>query len=434
MKCQMPNARCQIECRRQNAECRRSHARYAFALGLLVALVGLSRTDLLLIAGPVALVAIIHSAFSIHSAFARASAFCILRSALWMSAGVLPLVGWTLFSVVYYGVPFPNTAYAKLGTGVPQEMLTGQGFRYLGESFDRDPLTLPIIAAAIVAPLIVALLRVIRRARGRGTGQPLSYAHTPTPASLHTRIPAYPAAAGVTASLCLLLYLAYIVRIGGDFMSGRFLAAPLVVAVFVLVRLPWPRRALPAAALVVAAAAAGLTAREPSVALLTGPSTQSFREMWLPHGVVDERSFYFDRTAFLTRDGLRTRVWDDDLRDLVADLRNQHPRTIVFQTVGMAGYYVGPDRHVIDTLALCDPLLARLPAIPPWRIGHYQRALPEGYFESVDTDSNQLTDPETAALYERIRLATRAPLWTRERWAAIWRLSAMRNAEFGVRN
>jgi arabinofuranosyltransferase len=93
----------------------------------------------------------------------------------------------------------------------------------------------------------------------------------------------------------------------------------------------------------------------------------------------------------------------------------------VYQTVGMAGYYVGPDRHIIDTLALCDPLLARLPAIPPWRIGHYQRAIPEGYFESVDTDTNLVRDPEIAALYDRIRLATRAPLWTRERWRAIWR-------------
>jgi arabinofuranosyltransferase len=265
----------------------------------------------------------------------------------------------------------------------------------------------------------VALLRLLRRAAPAilppGAGAPLA------PWALGPLGPAL--------SLSLLLYLAYIVRVGGDFMSGRFLAAPFVVAVFALVGLPWPRRALPGLALVLLVAGVGLTAREPSVALLAGESRQEFHEMWLPHGVVDERSFYFDRTAFLTRDGLRTDVREGDeyLAALVPDLRNQHPRTVVFQTVGMAGYYVGPDRHIIDTLALNDPLLARLPAIPPWRIGHYQRPLPEGYFESVDTDSNRIADPGIAALYDDIRLATRAPLWTRERWRAIWRLNTGRH-------
>ena len=32
--------------------------------------------------------------------------------------GMLPAVLWTLFSLVYYGFPFPNTAYAKLGMGI----------------------------------------------------------------------------------------------------------------------------------------------------------------------------------------------------------------------------------------------------------------------------------------------------------------------------
>jgi arabinofuranosyltransferase len=407
---------------------------YPLVLGLLVALIGLTRLDLLLIAGPIGLAALAssarrprRSAFGIrHSACAEGSgetrrsvprrrlAFGIRHLAF--LAGALPLLGWTLFSVAYYGVPFPNTAYAKLATGVPQEMLTTQGFRYLGESFDRDPLTLPLIAAAILAPVVVALLRLLRRAAPAPLGP-----WAPEPLS-----PTLSLSLSLSVSLALLLYLAYIVRVGGDFMSGRFLAAPFVVAVFALVGLPWPRRALPGLALVLFVAGVGLTAREPSVALLVGESRQEFHEMWLPHGVVDERSFYFDRTAFLTRDGVRTGPRPDEIHELVAALREQHPRTVVFQTVGKAGYYVGSDRHIIDTLALCDPLLARLPAIPPWRIGHYQRPLPEGYFESVDTDSNRIADPGIAALYEDIRLATRAPLWTLERWRAIWRLNTGR--------
>jgi hypothetical protein len=34
------------------------------------------------------------------------------------AAGLAPLAAWHVFSLVYYGVPFPNTAYAKLQTGI----------------------------------------------------------------------------------------------------------------------------------------------------------------------------------------------------------------------------------------------------------------------------------------------------------------------------
>ena len=38
---------------------------------------------------------------------------------LWsMAVGMLPLVLWLGFSLGYYGFPFPNTAYAKLNTGI----------------------------------------------------------------------------------------------------------------------------------------------------------------------------------------------------------------------------------------------------------------------------------------------------------------------------
>jgi arabinofuranosyltransferase len=32
--------------------------------------------------------------------------------------GLTPLTAWSLFSTFYYGTPLPNTAYAKLGTGI----------------------------------------------------------------------------------------------------------------------------------------------------------------------------------------------------------------------------------------------------------------------------------------------------------------------------
>jgi len=45
--------------------------------------------------------------------------------------GFLPLVLWELFSLWYYGFPFPNTAYAKLTTGLTASELAGRGCLYL---------------------------------------------------------------------------------------------------------------------------------------------------------------------------------------------------------------------------------------------------------------------------------------------------------------
>ena len=119
------------------------------------------------------------------------------RSCLWPSA-FLPLAAWEVFSVVYFGFPFPNTAYSKLKTGVPAPEIHYQGFLYLLDSIANDPLTLFTIGLALVAPL----------AFGGGWSVP----------------------AGI------LVYLVYIVRVGGDFMSGRFLTAPFLLSVMWLSR------------------------------------------------------------------------------------------------------------------------------------------------------------------------------------------------------
>lgn len=66
-----------------------------------------------------------------------------------MLVGLAPLMLWELFSVWYYGFPFPNTAYAKLGSAVPHFQLIEQGSRYLGNSLRLDPITLMIILAGL---------------------------------------------------------------------------------------------------------------------------------------------------------------------------------------------------------------------------------------------------------------------------------------------
>ena len=112
-----------------------------------------------------------------------------VRATPWTAAarqaltGLLPAAGWTAFSLIYYGVPFPNTAYAKLGTGIAQGDLVQQGVIYLLDSIDRDPVTLVTILFAVALGLL-------------------------------SRGPARWIAGG------MLVHLAYVVSIGGDFMSG----------------------------------------------------------------------------------------------------------------------------------------------------------------------------------------------------------------------
>jgi hypothetical protein len=112
--------------------------RQAAALGLLVSLTALTRLDLVLLAGPIGLAAL------------RAPRRTLPAFVL----GFAPLVAWETFSVVYYGVPFPNTAYAKLATGIPKDELLRQGGTYFLDSLARDPITLFVIVAGLGAALV----------------------------------------------------------------------------------------------------------------------------------------------------------------------------------------------------------------------------------------------------------------------------------------
>src|SRR5262249_28217548 len=122
----------------------------------------------------------------------QARSLKVLRS---MALGQLPFLTWEMFSIIYYGFPFPNTAYAKLNLGIAKIELAKQGGRYLLHSLIFDPVTL--------VGMLLATYLLIRSKRPR----------------------AWMLAGGIVA------YLLYVVRIGGDFMAGRHLTAPLFFAV-----------------------------------------------------------------------------------------------------------------------------------------------------------------------------------------------------------
>jgi arabinofuranosyltransferase len=299
-----------------------------------------------------------------------------------LSLGFLPLGAWFLFSIVYYGFPFPNTAYAKLATAIPARELVNQGVLYLLNSLASDPLTLFVIVVSIVA-------------------------------ALRFRVPfALPIALGI------LLYLAYVVRIGGDFMSGRFLTAPFLLSVVLLSQLPVRLSSTGFAVAFAALLVAGFPGFEPSFAKSVSDTGRSLID---PNGIADERLFYAPTSALLSaRRGIEGPPSQSASDGRWARIRE---KDLVVGGNGMFGLYAGPGVHVLDRNALSDPLLARLPAKRGWRIGHFVRAIPQGYVRELRGRPPGLADPDLAAYVARLLLVTRGELFTVQRWKAIYDLN-----------
>ncbi|RMF73927.1 MAG: hypothetical protein D6744_15075, partial [Planctomycetota bacterium] len=139
-------------------------------------------------------------------------------------------------------------------------------------------------------------------------------------------------------------------------------------------------------------------------------------------GVSDERAYYYRHLGLLRvilrGEGPAEHPWAQ------SGVRARQYPVVHTSTIGLVGAYAGPTVYVIDENALCDPLLARLPARRDvrLRIGHMSRVIPEGYADSLRADRNLIRDPAIAALYDDVRLVTRGPIWTRQRWRAIRRL------------
>jgi arabinofuranosyltransferase len=346
------------------------------ALGLLTSLLALTRLDLVLVPLPVLAARVVGGGWRHWRQLLLAAA---------------PLVLWEIFAVVYFGFPLPNTAYAKLGTGISAFDLMRRGTWYFAATFRRDPLTLAVIAGG----LAWALVRGDRTRRLWAVG--------------------------------VLLYLVYVVRIGGDFMMGRFFVVPLVAVIALTAPLlPAGRRGW----LVPAALALGLLAPRNPVTCPVMP-----REEYWFRGIADERGYYYSGTGLVPR--LRPGFVEHEYiragREARALMQAKGQAFNTVECIGFFGYYAGPRLYLIDVMALADPFLARLPVSKPtdprsWRIGHFTRDLPPGYRETIAGDRNVIRDPQLARLYDELRLITSGPLWSADRWRAIWRLNLRRGS------
>jgi len=336
-------------------------------LSLVFSLLLLSRHDLATLVGPAYVWSLWH-----HR---RLGVRRLWRPVL---LGLCPLVLWTLFSLFYYGFPLPNSAYAKLNTGIAKWQLCMQGGTYL-RSFVRFDLLLPIVT-------VVALVRGL----------------------LSSAAPVRVAALGLVTNAL------YVVYVGGDFMAGRFLACAYLWAVLLLLRVEWRR----AVAIPLVAGVAIFAVVSPFSPLRTTPS---YEYRTVHQGVGDERGIFFQKTSLYQwyttgPDTLFPRYrWSRQGRAA----SNSKSRVIEKSNVGMFGYWVGTDKIVVDRLALTEPLLARLPSWKLWRIGHFARTAPEGYLESLETGQNLVEDPKLRRFYAELRRITQGDLLAPGRFKAI---------------
>ena len=131
-----------------------------------------------------------------------------------------------------------------------------------------------------------------------------------------------------------------------------------------------------------------------------------------PSGITNERGFYFSERSLVhaKRSTFAEPAWPRG-----TPLPAAFDVSETCGLMGVSGIDSGPLVHLLDTCALADPLLARLPAVynNEWRIGHFRRMIPDGYRESLEGRDNRLTDPALRRYYDDLRLAIASPsMWT----------------------
>ncbi len=315
--------------------------------------------------------------------------------------GALPLVAWLAFSVFYFGFAVPNPAPAKVTSFMPLRFYLYYGVRDLVGLFYKDLGS----GVVLVIGIACAVGCIVRFARDR------SDSRTARLAAL---------AAG------MLLYCLCVIRVGGDFIIGRYWISPLwlscILAVFHVdrVRQWW----LGAGA--VRRSVAVLTSIALVFALHRGGERLGSRMFNVESPGILRSIAHASLTSEFT--------WEitpagRQFRAIGEEARRQHEatgkRAFPVSVIGFAGLAAGPDVILVDILGLGDPLLARLPPTKQdyKTVGHMDRKLPVGYVHARETGSLDRMQPEMRGYYEKLRLVTSGPLFDVQRFRAIFELN-----------
>lgn len=334
-------------------------------------------------------------------------------------AGVVP-VGYQVWRMSYYALPYPVTAVAKDAGGAKW----GKGTAYLWDLLGPYTLLLPLAVVAVAGAVVCWGLRAGRGgdapdgSTGAGTGDAAARGATrPGPVArvraLRERVRSTPVVTAAFLGVAVLM-LAYELRVGGDFMHGRVLLPTLFLFLLPVAVLPVPtgpagdRATARARRVTVPLLAASwlLVAGWAVYVQLTQDPFRDEPEQISTSGIVDERQFYIQRTGHahplladdyadfprmraLVESVSRNRTGAvyipvPGVQDRWDVLAYDHPRpgmqpyelpedpyqTVVFLNLGMTSMNLPLDVKVYDTVGLSAPLAAHTRRMEDGRIGH----------------------------------------------------------------
>lgn len=318
---------------------------------------------------------------------------------LWLVAiaGAAPVL-YQVWRMSYYALPYPLTAVAKDAGGSKWD----KGFEYLWDLLSPYTLLLPLILAVVVGA--VTLWTVLR---DRTSGQ------THSDQGLRGRLRSTPVVTIAFLAVAVIM-LAYVTRVGGDFMHGRVLLPSLFLFLLPVSVVPLPLGAAQGAKdarvrRVAVPVVAGAWLVVVGWAVTTQVTEDPFRdepETITSAGIVDERQYYIQRTGhlhpllaedYLDFPRMRALVRDvsgnktgavflpvpgfQDRWDIVAydhpmpgmepfELPDEPVKTVVFLNLGMTSMNLPLDVKVYDTVGLAAPLAAHTDRMEDGRIGH----------------------------------------------------------------
>lgn len=318
--------------------------------------------------------------------------------------GLLPFIVWEIFSIIYYGFPFPNTMYVKLNTGFPKSDYLVRGIDYIYRSSLVDVLLL-------LSPMIFLILSVLWKNKKM-----------------------------ITISIGCFLYIVYVVYVGGDFMVGRHLTTTFFVSILGMIILfnTKPESCRLEVSIEKVLITFCILELICSTWIRPVAKEELYEIKWDPSktGVADERNWYYDYTGFLPYisamlDGENSVINflkdHTNYADVMGLKASGDLGTVDFFAPGIMNYYVQKEGafYLSDCHGLMDPLLSHLPAYREehWRIGHMKREIPEGYRESVMTGTNQIVNESLHEYYDKILLIATADIWDKERLDTIVKMN-----------
>jgi arabinofuranosyltransferase len=307
---------------------------------------------------------------------------------------LLPAVLWAVFSVIYYGFPFPNTFYAKQANDVSRFFYLSKGVQYFIESFAGDPVTPCAIFSGLILPFLFNKKKsVILRLVSAGTAA----------------------------------YLVYILFIGGDFMAGRLLAAPFMVSLLIIAfYLSKAGNKLKTVILIALIYLGSISAFMP---VMSGANYRIVPNL-LP-GFTDERGFYYKESGLLRNiENFRKDPVNFNLQNLDNERKKQTKKgklVFVIGCIGCLGYFSGPGAHIVDKYALADAFLARMKIDgKEFRVGHLSRMIPDGYIETIEQGKNMIKDHELAQYYDHMSVIIKGKIFSKVRFREIFNMNTGR--------